>query len=491
VRAGLTEQRFNFSGLSGGFNQSGLPVVFGLGGAGKADYVQLQWPDGVAQVEMALPAGQNHRIAEVQRKISSCPVLFTWNGSRFAFVTDFAGVGGLGYFVAPGQYAQPQVLEHVKIEPRQLRARDGVYELRITEPMEETAYLDKLELHVIDHPAGVRVFPDERLAVTGPPPTHRLLVLDRPIFPLRASDPAGRDCTERLAQADRIYAYAPELDRRFFGFCRRHTLELDFGDQLAEFAPGERVFLFLTGYIEYPYSQTAYAAAQASIGWEPIRVDRLMPDGEWETVVPDVGTFGGMGRTMTVELTGLAHGPGCRLRLTSNLEIYYDQLCLARDLGAESVTLHILPVHRADLRRVGFAREYSPDGRMPLIYDYDLTDATAPFHVLRGAYTRYGEVAELLREYDDRYVLVGPGDEMAVRFDASKLPLLPAGSERSYLLASHAYCKDMDLYTATPQTLEPLPFRGMPCYPYPASEPYPETESHRAWRVTYNTRIVE
>jgi tetratricopeptide (TPR) repeat protein len=491
VRAGLREQSRVVTGQLGGFNQSELPIVLGLGGVRQADYVHFLWPDGVAQVEMQMASGQAHKIGELQRKTSSCPVLFSWNGTRFECVTDFAGVGGLGYFLAPGEYAQPQALEHVKIEPEQLRPLNGSYELRITEPMEETAYIDRLELLAIDHPAGWSVFPDERLAVSGPPPTHELLVVDKPIFPLRALAPMGRDCTERLTRIDRVYAYEPELDRRFFGFCRPHALELDFGGQLADIVSTQRLFLFISGYIEYPYSQTAYAASQASVGWEPIRIERLTPDGRWQTIVPDAGAFGGMARTMTVDLTGLISGPACRLRLTSNLEIYYDQVFLARDVGPERVNIYGLGVAAAELRHAGFAREFSPDGRMPLIYDYSQSDATAPFHVLRGAYTRYGTVKELLKDFDDQYVMVGPGDEIALCFDESKLPAPVAGVTRSFVLVSHAYCKDMDLYTATPQTLEPLPFRGMSRYPYPATEHYPDTKEHREYKSTYNTRIIQ
>jgi hypothetical protein len=128
---------------------------------------------------------------------------------------------------------------------------------------------------------------------------------------------------------------------------------------------------------------------------------------------------------------------------------------------------------------------------MPLIYDYALSDPSAPFHVLRGEYTRYGLVEPLLSDYDDRYVIVGPGDEIALRFDASGLPELKAGHVRSYILISHAYCKDMDLYTATPETLEPLPFRGMSRYPYPEHESFPDTPEHQAWREAYNTRIID
>jgi Flp pilus assembly protein TadD len=490
VRAGLREQSQFSSGQAGGFNQSPLPLVFGLSGARQADYVHLLWSDGVAQIETAMPAGQHHQVAEMQRKISSCPVLFSWNGTRFEFITDFAGVGGLGYYVAPGEYASTQPLDYVKIESQQLCPRDGSYELRITEPMEETAYVDQLELLAIDHPSGSQVFPDERFAVTGPPPTHELLVVDKPIFAQRALGPDGHDCTEQLLRADRLFAYEPVLDRRFFGFCLPHTLDLDFGGQLSGLESNQRVFLFINGYLEYPYSQTAYAASQARVGWEPIRIERLMPDGQWKTIVPDAGAMGGMDRTMTVELTGLVGGPDCRLRLSSNLEIYYDQIFLAVPAARDQVKIHTLPMSKAELRYAGFAREVSPDGRQPLIYDYDQRDATAPFHTLSGAYTRYGPVLELLESFDDQYVLVGPGDEIAVKFDATGLPAPADGWTRSFVLISHAYCKDMDIYTATPQTLEPLPFRGMSRYPYPPDEHYPDTELHRRLSQTYNTRIV-
>ena len=101
------------------------------------------------------------------------------------------------------------MLEHVKIEPGKLRPRDGRYELRVTEPMEETAYVDRLELLAIDHPQRQEVFPDEYLAVSGPSPSHRLLVAQAAFFPARATGPESQDCTERLLHADRTYAYQP------------------------------------------------------------------------------------------------------------------------------------------------------------------------------------------------------------------------------------------------------------------------------------------
>jgi len=562
ARTATREARLLYTGLAGGPNQSVLPAVLGLGGRTKADYLQLLWSDGVAQVESDVSAGVVHRIAELQRKISSCPVLFAWNGERFQFITDFAGVGGLGYFVAPGVAATPQGLEHVKIEPHQIRPRDGFYELRVTEPMEEAAYLDQLELWSVDHPLGTQVFPDERLAVSGPPPTQEWLFVESVRFPLKAVGPSGEDCAARLREADRRYAYAPELDRRFVGFCRPHSLELDFGDALSSVAAGGRLFLFLRGFIEYPYSQTVYAAGQAGVGWEPIRVEAANADGTWRMLVPDAGAPGGMDRMVTVDLTGGLPPTASRLRLTTNLEIGYDQVFVAsartlpgphnrpvtgrasllasrvmveeqaagpeprptgprfmesalfladllRDLEPEvprtwpsaprgrfmesatpapGVQIHRLPLSSATLRWLGFPREVSPDGGQPLIYDYQQIEPTAPFHFLRGDYTRYGAVEELLAASDDQYVIMGSGDELALRFSASTLPPLADGMTRSFILVSRAWCKDLDLYTLEPRTLAPLPFRGMGRYPYPPAEGYPDTPAHHAYLARYNTR---
>jgi hypothetical protein len=314
--------------------------------------------------------------------------------------------------------------------------------------------------------------------------------VEKPIFPVQAIDPAGHDCTAGLARVDRVYAYEPALDRRYFGFCQPHSMELDFGGQLASFAESERVVLFINGFIEYPYSQTVYAASQSGVGWEPIRVEQLEAAGRWRTIVADAGVPGGMARTMTIELTSRLSRSASRIRLTTNLEVRYDQVFLGRLAGKDRVTVRRAALREASLRYAGFAREYSPDGRLPLIYNYDLSDPTAPFHVLKGAYTRYGPVEDLLEEYDDRYVLMGPGDEVALKFDATGMPPAPTGHTRSYVLVSHAYCKDMDLYTATPRTLEPLPFKGMSRYPYPGREGYPTTPQHQAFRRAYNTRTI-
>ncbi len=114
---------------------------------------------------------------------------------------------------------------------------------------------------------------------------------------------------------------------------------------------------------------------------------------------------------------------------------------------------------------MGYPREYSPDGNDPTQYDYHRLDHGVPFKNLSGDYTAFGDVRELLGTVDDDFVILGRGEEIALEFDASTLPPLPEGWERLIVLRSDGYCKDMDLYTAYPDTVAPLPYHAMENYP--------------------------
>jgi len=99
-------------------------------------------------------------------------------------------------------------------------------------------------------------------------------------------------------------------------------------------------------------------------------------------------------------------------------------------------------------------------------------------------------VRELLTTVDDMYVISRPGDEIAVSFDASRVPPLPSGWRRTFLLYTDGFSKEMDINSATPDTMGPLPFHGMTRYPYGPEEEYPWTPERREWAATYNTRLV-
>jgi hypothetical protein len=472
-----------------GLAQSVAPVVLGVGRSPKVELVHLRWPDGVIQCELNKVADQKLDLRENNRKKGSCPVLFTWNGEKYVCIGDFLGGGGLGYLVAPGVYSQPDRDESVAIAGDQLRPVDGTLRISVTEPMDEIAYIDHLRLEVVDRPPGVLTSPDERFAPEGPRPTGENLAWRTAIEPIQATDLAGRDLTEILRHLDRRTADAFAKCTAWVGYAEEHGIVLDFGDRLSRFSPKDPLVLCLAGWVEYPYSQTNYAAATAGVVLEPPSIERRREDGTWEVIEPHAGYPAGLPRMMTLDLTGKLAGPKCVLRIRTNMECYYDQAFVAvRDRAAEkSLRVTTLAVGRAELGHRGYTREVSPDGRQPLLYDYDYVDP-APLAWFSGKLTRYGDVADLLRSDDDRLCVVGPGDEVRIEFDASKLPALPDGWTRSYVLRSYGYCKDADPFTALSDTVEPLPWRGMPAFPFGRDVKRPSDPTYDAYLRDYQTR---
>jgi hypothetical protein len=472
-----------------GLAQSVAPFVLGLGRHQNAQLVHLLWPDGVIQCELNLAADQKIDLAENNRKTGSCPVLFTWNGERFVCIGDFLGGGGLGYLVAPGVYSQPDRDECIAIAGDQLRPVEGALRISMTEPMDEIAYVDHLRLDVVDRPPGVSATPDERFAPAGPRPTGEILAWRTQIEPVRAADLDGRDLTENLKHWDRRTADAFKKRTAWIGYAEEHGIVLDFGDRLNRFSSEDSLILCLAGWVEYPYSQTNYAAATAGVALAPPAIERRRDDGTWEVIEPHAGYPAGLPRLMTLDLTGKLAGPRCVLRIKTNMECYYDQAFIAvRDRDAESsLRVATLPVARAVLGHRGYTREVSPDGRQPLLYDYDYIDP-APLARFSGKLTRHGDVADLLRSDDDRLCVVGPGDEIRIEFDAKRLAPLPGGWTRSYVLRSFGYCKDADPFTAMSDTVEPLPWRGMPAFPFGRDVKRPADPDYETYLRDYQTR---
>ena len=144
----------------------------------------------------------------------------------------------------------------------------------------------------------------------------------------------------------------------------------------------------------------------------------------------------------------------------------------------------------ADLRWRGFSHEYAAGGTEPMVYDYEKVSYTSPWKVMTGRYTREGDVRELLSATDDIFVISRPGDELVLSFDARKLPPLPKGWKRTFLLYADGFSKEMDINSASPDQVGPLPFHGMSKYPYSWPERYPLTRKRQRYLETYNTRIV-
>lgn len=475
VKAGIRYQKLIYQGV---------PLHFGLRNYSEVDTVRITWPNGLIQSEAKQPANRAHAYEEAQRLSGSCPMIWTWNGREFEYITDVLGVAPLGASAGDGEYFTVDHLEHIFISSRSLAPRDGYYEVRITEELSEVAYIDQVRLIAVDRPAGTEIFLNEKFQ--GPPyPPLRLYGARERIYPVAARDHRGRDVRSRILRQDG--AYPDGFQRRENGIAEMHYLEIDFGPEAAR---DNRAALILHGWVDWADGSTFLGYAQESkTGLITPYLQVKDAAGRWVTVLEDMGMPAGKPKTIAVDLTGKFLSADRSVRIVTNLCVYWDEIFLSEDSREPETRRTVLPPARADLRFRGFSRHIvHPERKQPEKFLYPNPSPVSMWNPTPGLYTRYGPVEELLREADDRFVVMGSGDEMRLLFDAGALPPLPESWQRDFILAVDGWAKDRDANTAHSQTVEPLPFHGMSRYPYPDNEKFPDTPAHREWREKYLTR---
>ncbi len=453
---------------SSGPGQSLQPMAIGLGGAEKIDFLSTTWSDGVFQTELDLEAGKLHVIEETERQLSSCPVLFAWDGERYRFITDLLGVGGMGYLLSPGPpptYATSRPWENLLLPEAVIQPKDGQFILKLGEPMEEACYLDSARLFAYDLPAGWNMTVDDRMHTGGgPEPTGAAMFYREASLrvPALAANDRGDDVTRSVAEADLIAADVGEVDQRFIGrLVREHALTLEFEACDSDDAPStsstRRWALIIDGWVEYPYSQTSFAAWQAGASYEAPTLEVRDENGGWTIVYEQFGYPAGFPRQMAMRLPDDLDCSGVMaFRLRTNQEIYFDRVALIEIEECAEAKRIELPMTHAMLADVGFALRTNGPQRQP-DYDYDRRAPLWDTRHQRGWYSAFGDVRELVATQDDAMAVFGPGEEIEFRFDASVLNDLPENGRRRFVFESHGWCKDMDLYTKDGDTVEPLP----------------------------------
>ena len=485
VFAGGHWQKFEVAGGSGYLSQGSGEIEAGLGQAEKADVVRLLWPTGVPQDEIDIAANKELALKELDRRGSSCPTLFAWDGSQYQFISDVIGAAVVGHWVSPTATNQNDPDEWVKVDGDKLRSRNGLLSLRFGEPMEEVNYIDQLRLVAVDHPAGTEVYPDERFLSERPFASGKTIAAAAPRAVGGAWDNDGRDVRQLLADEDHHYV-RDFTNLSYAGFANQHTLTLDLG----AWSPAHPLRLLLDGYIEYFSASSMYAAWQAGLQPIPPRVDVEMPDGSWKRVIDDMGFPAGLQRTIVVDLTGKLPPGARRIRISTNLQIYWDRVRV--DNGADAASgVHQteVPLAMAHLAFRGYPKQIERATPGDLTYDYSHISQTGPFLWARGEYTRYGDVTPLLRRVDNQYVIFGTGEEVDAEFSAGALPPLSAGWQRDYFFYANGFVKDMDFWEASPFTVAQMPFHGMTSYPYPGGEHFPDTSQADRYMLNWNDRF--
>ena len=479
-------QKWELAGSSGYQTQAAPQILVGLGDAEGVDLLRILWPTGVLQDEIDLPKLTQGRaviaMKEADRRGSSCPVLFAWDGHKYMLVTDVIGAGVVGHWFTPQRRNIPNPGEWVKVDGAKTALVNGKLSLRFMEPMEEVNYIDQLRVVAVDHPENVEVNPDERFLDDPPFASGRVVATEGARLPVGAWDGEGRDVLDALSRRDHRFA-SGFTALPYDGFANLHTLTLDLG----KVKQGAPLRLLMTGYVNYFSATSLYAAWQAGVKPVSPYVEAELADGTWKRVADDVGFPAGLERTIVVDLTGKLPAGTRRIRLATNLQIYWDQVLIDQSTDAQARSTEV-PLAKATLHFRGYPRQIEGASAGDLDYDYDRVSLTGPFQRQRGNYTRMGDVTALLTGIDNRFAIFGSGEEIAAEFDAAKLPALPPHWKRDYFFYANGFVKDMDWWDASPFTVAQLPFHGMSTYPYPASEKFPDDADALKYQLDWNDR---
>lgn len=495
------DQRINPFGVGGEIEvRSGLlvqkqPITgpqlhFGLGEQTEAEVVRVVWPNGTVRAEFGVKADQD--VVTEQRLKASCPFLFAYNGKQMEFVKDAVPWGSaIGLRINTLGSAQIAATgEWYKIGREQLVPHDGYYDIRVTAELWEVYYYDFLALTAVDHPVGTEIFVDERFVI--PPAKLGITIVSTPHDIAHATDDTGQDVTDLVRDLDGK-AVSSFGRGQFQGVTRDHYLEVDLGDDAPKTKSGP-LYLIAQGSIHDTESSVNVAITQGS-RWRAHGLSLEVPDGHggWVTAQDNLGFPAGRKKTILFNLTNVFRpGTPRRVRLRTNLEIYWDAIHWARgapDTPLKEVTLDPTV---ADLHYRGYSVMHMPVGAgAPEVPDYNVIEGTQQrWRDLIGYYTRYGDVRELLKTIDDRYVIVNSGDELSMRF--AEQPPPPPGWVRDFVIRGDGWIKDGDYNSTFSKTVLPLPYHAKNEYtvrPAALEDEWVYRLHPEDWK-TYHTRYV-
>jgi len=352
----------------------------------------------------------------------------------------------------------------------------------MTDELREVDYFDRLRLIAVDHSAAEKIYSDEIYSST--PTAPMLYAVSNEHLPVSAVDDHGNNVLPLISKVDHRYPHNFQ-QLRIPGMAKLHSLTLDLG----KLSNTRRVSLWLTGWVFWTDSNGSRALMHNPT--TPMVSPYLQvrnAQGKWVTVIPDMGLPSGTNRTIRVDLTGKFLSPDHHVRIVTNLCVYWDRIFYTTNDRVVQPATEIAPEY-ANLHYRGFSTPVSdPNHIRPDYFEYASLMNHAPWNPMRGLYTRYGNVNDLLRKADSHLVVMSTGDEMTVRFSAAAFPPLRPGWVRSFFLDATGYAKDGEPNTAYSATVGPLPFRSMSNYPPEPQDHAPNDSAYQEYLRKYQTR---
>lgn len=455
--------------------------------------VTLSYYDGPYTVQWRIRAKDNHGLYSSWSSFSgfttfphtgpsswtsSCPILYTWDGQKYQYITDVAVDGLIGQETDP--FRKKKIGREAVIPDGMLEAKDGSYILKLKNDQDEIDYHDNWELQAVDHPVGTDIALNNLEWQTEPTriytvgtdirPIKKATYLNNPVWS-GGKPTALMDITDIVNRLDHVYSPASMYDDNQYTF--------DLGD----LSDARDIKMVITGWTQYSSSQEKVKIIEKNkqgVKRAKNFLEILQPDGTWKTE-SSLNIISGYPKTAVLNLTG-NFPPNTKkyiVRFRGMLRSHFDFV------GVDTTPQATIKVTDLDLTEANLSyRGVSVKQGTPPDFDYDtLVPVNEYSH--KGKFTRYGDVLPLLKDIDDKFVVVDAGDEVTLRFKALDPPA--PGMVRSFVLKPWVYYK----VTAYARQIlgdpgEPLlPFGDMKQYPYP-SEQYPK--ELKKYAEEWNTR---
>lgn len=449
------------------------------------EHAFLFWQDGPSTPTRTVTLSKRLTLtAEYERGVS-CPSLSIWNGSEYIYLADVSNHGWLGYMNYmsddpnwPIVYWRNNPWDYIPIEGNQLAIRNGYYEMTLTQKWNEIFYLDSTYLVAVDHPSDVNVYSTMVEEYLDPEYMGKIYTVSTsPLKPVSAYNEKGDNMLSQILYMDSIFTDGINgLNSESWDDISWNRLTLDLGD-LSSY---ENIKLIVRGIVDWGTAEE-YTVWLEKFFAQPVpNGTQITPapyievkdsNGNWVRV-PDSRQFpippDSVPRTFVVDLTDLFPTTDYSLRINNFWNVTFDYIAI--DVSSqEDVSIHTIYPY-ANLYQV-----------------FETNSASS------GNFTRYGDVTDLLKNEDDKFVIGRQGDEVSLLFPISGLPPPKEGMVRDYFIFIALWFKDEagNWGYGFDFTVYPIPFKEMSGFPYPLdTESYPYDPEHLQYLEEYNTRQI-
>ena len=435
---------------------------------GTVEFTFVNYNDGSTSLTKTIDLEQEtYIITTYTRQQGSCPSLYSWNGTDYSYVAEVSdGPGWLGYldhFQSDGTmvFSYNYPWDYVKVNPSQMQAKDGFYQMNIMETSDEIYFLDAAKLVAIDHPSNLNVFSTAGTYIYNLANQGTFYTVSKtPLTPVSAVNGSGANVLPQISKMDGVFTSGTRW--------QWNNITLNLGN----LAGAKEIKLIVAGTINWPSTSAGgtnflkYKNQPGTTPSPPPYMEVKAANGSWVRVpdyrqfpLPDVTDD-----TFVVNLTGLFPTNDYSIRINTYQDIRFDYIGVDTSAQQNINVQSILPTSAI------LQQAFSSDSNAS------------------GAFTKYGDVTALVLSPDDQMVIGRQGDGVQLKFPANLPPVAP-GMERDYFLVASVWFKGNGL-SYVPFTVNPMPFQAMTSYPYPSNETYPYDATHLKYLQEYNTRII-